>query len=76
MLGSKKDLMETDLYETLKEHKCESLSERMDILWKEEQKQKSTKKSNPSLLKVILMCFKGELILQGFLIGFYQLGVR
>jgi len=67
LTGYKKDLEETDLYDTLTQDKTSNLGEIIGKIWEEEVESCANKKngSKPQLLRVLLRCFRKQILVIG-----------
>ncbi|XP_048519317.1 probable multidrug resistance-associated protein lethal(2)03659 [Dendroctonus ponderosae] len=63
--GLKGDLNESDLPETLSEHKSANLGNLMERYWQEEELRAAGKKAPPSLLRVLIRAFGLEFMFYG-----------
>ncbi|XP_031344383.1 probable multidrug resistance-associated protein lethal(2)03659 isoform X1 [Photinus pyralis] len=66
--GSKKPFEEDDLYQTLGEHQSETLANRVETLWKNQEK--------PSLAKALMSTFAFEYIALGLVLGTSELVLK
>ncbi|XP_039501135.1 probable multidrug resistance-associated protein lethal(2)03659 [Drosophila santomea] len=75
--GRKKTLEPTDLYNSLKSHKAETLGDKFFMTWQSEVRScGDTAKREPCIIRVILKVFGWQLFLSGILIGVLELGTR
>ncbi|ALC40250.1 CG31793, partial [Drosophila busckii] len=75
--GRKKTLEPNDLYDVLKEHKADTLGEKLFKAWEKEVKANRVKgKKRTSLLKVLLKVFGWHLVVSGIVLAFLELGTR
>ncbi|XP_033217281.1 probable multidrug resistance-associated protein lethal(2)03659 isoform X2 [Belonocnema kinseyi] len=77
-LGYRRELEESDLYEPLKSHSSSFLGEKLYSLWQEEEiKCKNKKSSNkPSLIRALIKCFKGRIMMIGLAQGFLEIIIK
>lgn len=66
--GNKKELQTTDLYQALKEHKSETLGDKLCKSWEKEMLKKSTKGGNPSLMLATVRVFGWPIASLGFIL--------
>ncbi|XP_034486468.1 probable multidrug resistance-associated protein lethal(2)03659 [Drosophila innubila] len=66
--GRKKTLEQTDLYRPLKNHKSDTLGDRLSAAWDEEVAQRSAQNQPPRLMRVVIRVFGWQLFLTGFLL--------
>ncbi|EDW78164.1 uncharacterized protein Dwil_GK24852 [Drosophila willistoni] len=74
--GRKRTLDTKDLYKALKEHKSETLGNRICDAWEHEIQKKKDNKKEPSLLKVIIKVFGWYFALLGVVLFLLELGLR
>ncbi|EDV91221.1 probable multidrug resistance-associated protein lethal(2)03659 [Drosophila grimshawi] len=67
--GRKKTLQQPDLYCPLKEHKSDTLGDRLSAAWDEEVIQRSAQKKQPRLGRVMVRIFGFHLFITGVLMG-------
>jgi ATP-binding cassette subfamily C (CFTR/MRP) protein 4 len=67
--GFKRDLEESDLTETLTEHKSSRLGNKMEKAWKAEEVRAMKAKSTPSLQRVLFKVFGVEFIFYGIVLA-------
>lgn len=70
--GFKRDLNESDLTDTLNEHKSSYLGDKMEKFWKEEEEKAFRKKQRPSLQKVLIKAFGLEFLMYGMVLAFSE----
>ncbi|KAH8359394.1 hypothetical protein KR093_006509 [Drosophila rubida] len=70
--GRKKTLEQQDLYKPLKEHKSESLGDRLCAEWDKEVATRSAQQKQPRLLRVMSRVFGWYLFWTGLLLGFRE----
>ncbi|XP_034487738.1 probable multidrug resistance-associated protein lethal(2)03659 [Drosophila innubila] len=74
--GRKKTLDQPDLYRPLKEHKSDTLGDRLCAAWDEEVTRRSSQKKPPRLGRVVLRVFGFNLFVTGVLLGSKELLTR
>ncbi|KAM8706128.1 hypothetical protein ACLKA7_010417 [Drosophila subpalustris] len=74
--GRKKTLDQPDLYRPLKEHKSDTLGDRLCTAWDEEVNRRSSQKKSPRLGRVLLRVFGLHLFVTGVLLGSKELLTR
>ncbi|KAH8359400.1 hypothetical protein KR093_006524 [Drosophila rubida] len=74
--GQKKTLDQTDLYRPLKEHKSETLGDRLCAAWDEEVTRRTAQKKSPRLGRVLMRVFGFHLFITGVLLGFKEILTR
>lgn len=74
--GYSREYEESDLFQTLKEHKSDTLGDQFERIWLEEVEYASKKNKKPSLLKVIAKRF--GLVLFGYAViaAILELGIK
>ncbi|KAG5877236.1 hypothetical protein JTB14_025356 [Gonioctena quinquepunctata] len=72
IMGFKRDLEESDLAETLTEHKSSILGNKMEMYWKVEEERAAKRKTNPSLQRVLIKVFGLEFCLYGIVLTFTE----
>lgn len=70
--GFKRDLDESDLTETLEEHKSSYLGNNLEKNWKEEEERALKKKRKPSLQRVLIKSFGLEFLIYGIVLAFSE----
>lgn len=73
--GFKRDLEESDLTETLSEHKSSRLGNKMERYWKNEEERAAKAKTNPSLQRVLFKVFGLEFMFYGIVLAISE-GIR
>ncbi|KAI2473984.1 ATP binding cassette (ABC) transporter subfamily C member [Diabrotica virgifera virgifera] len=66
--GFKRDLDESDLTETLSEHKSDYLGNKIEKIWKEEEERAKKKNTTPSLQRTLLKAFGWEFLAMGIVL--------
>ncbi|XP_034117135.2 probable multidrug resistance-associated protein lethal(2)03659 isoform X3 [Drosophila albomicans] len=74
--GRQKTLDPTDLYRPLKEHKSETLGDRLCAAWDEEVTRRTAQKKSPRLGRVVVRVFGFHLFITGVLLGFKEILTR
>ncbi|XP_023166430.2 probable multidrug resistance-associated protein lethal(2)03659 [Drosophila hydei] len=74
--GRKKTLEQSDLYRPLKEHKSDTLGDRLCAAWDEEVSQRSAQKQQPRLGRVVIRVFGWHLFVTGLLLGLREFVVK
>ncbi|ALC47338.1 CG4562 [Drosophila busckii] len=74
--GRKKTLDESDLYRALKEHKSDTLGQKLSDAWEKEVEEKRKKKKTPSLFKATLNVFGWRFGLLGCVLFILEMGFR
>ncbi|CAG9823622.1 unnamed protein product [Phaedon cochleariae] len=64
-----RDLDESDLTETLTEHKSSILGNKMEIYWKAEEERAAARKTEPSLQRVLIKVFGWEFLFYGIVLS-------
>lgn len=67
--GFKRDLEESDLTETLSEHKSNRLGNKMEKCWKDEEVRATKAKTKPSLQRVLFKVFGWEFMFYGLVLA-------
>ncbi|XP_060650132.1 LOW QUALITY PROTEIN: probable multidrug resistance-associated protein lethal(2)03659 [Drosophila nasuta] len=70
--GRKKTLEQQDLYKPLKEHKSESLGDRLCTEWDKEVAKRTAEQKQPRLLRVMMRVFGWYMFWTGLLLGFRE----
>ncbi|XP_074027104.1 probable multidrug resistance-associated protein lethal(2)03659 isoform X2 [Leptinotarsa decemlineata] len=75
-VGRKRDLTEEDLTKPLDEHKSDILGKKIAILWSKEYEKALSQKRTPSMSKVIVKAFYGDIIYYGIILLVLEIFVR
>lgn len=67
--GFRRDLEESDLTETLNEHKSSKLGNEMEKYWKLEEERAAKMKTTPSLMRVLFKLFGWEFMFYGLVLA-------
>ncbi|KAK9737635.1 ABC transporter transmembrane region [Popillia japonica] len=74
--GFKRDLEETDLYQTLNEHKSSYLGDKIELAWRKEEENARKSKRTPSLRRVLIKVFGIEFMFYGIVLAFTEFAIR
>lgn len=67
--GRKQDLDTSDLYQPLKDHKSDSLGEKLCKAWEDEKYNKESKGKKPNLLRATLRVFGWKIMIYGLMLA-------
>lgn len=74
--GFKHDLEESDLTQTLNEHKSSRLGDKMEAAWDRELERAKRANVTPSLQRTLFAVFGWEFMFYGLVLAFSELAIR
>ncbi|RZB40999.1 ABC tran and/or MMR HSR1 domain containing protein [Asbolus verrucosus] len=74
--GRYKDMDESDLTKPLDEHKASLQGEKLAILWSQEVQKAKEHHDIPNLTKVIIKCYRKDIIIQGIILFIMEVMIR